>query len=50
MRVIGQIRSTALDLLQGSGLSADEAQRALDAAADAEEPPTEVAMRTTERG
>src|SRR5205823_4907614 len=33
--VIGQIRSTALDLLQGSGLSADEAQRALDAAADA---------------
>ena len=48
--VIGQIRSTALDLLQGSGLSADEAQRALDAAADAEEPPTEVAMRTTERG
>jgi uncharacterized membrane protein YgaE (UPF0421/DUF939 family) len=46
--VIGQIRSTAIDLLQGSGLSADEAHSALDAAADAEESPTEVAVRTTQ--
>jgi len=46
--VIGQVRSTAIDLLQGSGLGADEARRALDAAADAEEPPTEVAMQTAQ--
>jgi hypothetical protein len=30
--IIGQIRSTAIDLLRGSGLSGEEARNALDAA------------------
>jgi hypothetical protein len=30
--IIGQVRSTAVDLLRGSGLSNDEARAALDAA------------------
>jgi len=32
MVIVGQIRSTAVDLLRGSGLSAEEARRALDSA------------------
>jgi hypothetical protein len=32
--IIGQIRSTAIDLLRGSGLSGDEARTALDAAVE----------------
>jgi uncharacterized membrane protein YgaE (UPF0421/DUF939 family) len=32
MVIVGQIRSTAIDLLRGSGLSAEEAQRALESA------------------
>ncbi|HSD78374.1 MAG TPA: hypothetical protein VLA98_13265, partial [Solirubrobacteraceae bacterium] len=47
--IAGQIRSTALDLLRGSGLSAEEARRALEATTEADEPPTEVALRTVPR-
>jgi uncharacterized membrane protein YgaE (UPF0421/DUF939 family) len=32
--IIGQVRSTAIDLLRGSGLSGEEARRALDAAVE----------------
>jgi hypothetical protein len=32
--IIGQVRSTAIDLLRGSGLSAEEARTALDAAVE----------------
>jgi uncharacterized membrane protein len=31
-RVVGQVRSTAIDLLRGSGLDLAEAQRALETA------------------
>jgi hypothetical protein len=44
--IIGQIRSAAMDLLRGSGMGAEEARRALDAATEDDEPPTDVAMRT----
>jgi hypothetical protein len=47
--IVGQVRSTAIDLLRGSGLGCDEARAALEAAADEREPPTEVAMRTVPR-
>jgi hypothetical protein len=45
--IVGQVRSTALDLLQGSGMGNEEARRALERAAEDGEPPTEVAMGTT---
>ena len=32
--IIGQVRSTAIDLLRGSGLTGDEARAALDAAVE----------------
>jgi hypothetical protein len=32
--IIGQVRSTAIDLLRGSGLSGEEARNALDAAVE----------------
>ena len=32
--IIGQVRSTAIDLLRGSGLSGEEARTALDAAVE----------------
>jgi uncharacterized membrane protein YccC len=47
--IVGQIRSTAIDLLRGSGLGFDEAREALEAAAETGEPPTDVAMRTVPR-
>jgi uncharacterized membrane protein YccC len=47
--IVGQIRSTAIDLLRGSGLGYDEAREALEAAAETGEPPTDVAMRTVPR-
>ena len=47
--IVGQIRSTAIDLLRGSGMGYDEAREALEAAAEDREPPTDVAMRTVPR-
>jgi hypothetical protein len=44
--MVGQVRSTAMDLLRGSGVGAEEARRALDAATEGDEPPTDVALRT----
>jgi hypothetical protein len=32
--IIGQVRSTAIDLLRGSGMTGDEARTALDAAVE----------------
>ena len=48
--IVGQIRSTAIDLLRGSGLGYDDAREALEAAAETGEPPTDVALRTVPRG
>ena len=48
--IVGQIRSTAIDLLRGSGLGYDDAREALEAAAETGEPPTDVALRTGPRG
>lgn len=47
--IVGQIRSTAIDLLRGSGLGAEEARRALEAATEQDEPATDVALRTVPR-
>jgi uncharacterized membrane protein YccC len=47
--IVGQIRSTAIDLLRGSGMGNEEARRALVAAAEHDEPATDVAMRTVPR-
>jgi uncharacterized membrane protein YccC len=47
--IVGQVRSTAIDLMRGSGLDFDEAREALEAAAEDRERPTEVAMRTVPR-
>jgi uncharacterized membrane protein YgaE (UPF0421/DUF939 family) len=47
--IVGQIRSTAIDLLRGSGMEHDEARAALEAAAEDREPATDVAMRTVPR-
>jgi uncharacterized membrane protein YccC len=44
--IAAQIRSTAMDLLRGSGMGAEEARRALEAATEDDEPPTDVALRT----
>ena len=32
--IVGQVRSTAIDLLRGSGMTGDEARTALDAAVE----------------
>ncbi len=47
--IVGQIRSTAVDLLQGSGMGNEEARRSLEAATERAEPATDVAMRTVPR-
>jgi uncharacterized membrane protein YccC len=47
--IAAQIRSTAMDLLRGSGMGAEEARRALEAATEDDEPVTAVAMRTLPR-
>jgi uncharacterized membrane protein YccC len=47
--IVGQIRSTAIDLLRGTGMGYDEARAALEAAAEDREPPTDVALRTVPR-
>ena len=47
--IAAQVRSTALDLLRGSGMAAEEARRALEAATEDHEPVTDVAMRTVPR-
>ena len=47
--IVGQVRSTAVDLLRGSGMDFDEARAALEAATEDREAPTQVAMRTVPR-
>jgi uncharacterized membrane protein YgaE (UPF0421/DUF939 family) len=47
--IVGQIRSTAIDLLRGSGMGADEARRALERVTERDERATDVAMRTVPR-
>jgi len=47
--IVGQIRSTAVDLLRGSGMGNEEARRSLVAATEQAEPATDVAMRTVPR-
>jgi uncharacterized membrane protein YccC len=47
--IAAQIRSTAIDLLRGSGMGAEQARRALEAATEDDEPPTDVALRTVPR-
>jgi hypothetical protein len=47
--IAAQIRSTAIDLLRGSGMAAEEARRALEAATEDDERATDVAMRTVPR-
>jgi len=46
---VGQIRSTAMDLLRGSGMGAEESRRALERVTEHDEPATDVAMRTVPR-
>ena len=47
--IVGQIRSTAVDLLRGSGLGAEEARRSLEAVTEHHQPATDVALRTVPR-
>jgi hypothetical protein len=47
--IAAQIRSTAIDLLRGSGMAAEEARRALEAATEDDGRATDVAMRTVPR-
>jgi hypothetical protein len=47
--VAAQVRSTAVDLLRGSGMNAEQARRALEQATEADEAPTDVAMKTVRR-
>ena len=47
--IVGQIRSTAVDLPQGSGMGNEEARRSLEVATERAEPATDVAMRTVPR-
>ena len=48
--IVGQIRSTAVDLLRGSGLGAEEARRSLEAVTEHDQAATDVALRTVPRG
>ena len=47
--IVGQIRSTAIDLLRGSGLGAEEARQALEAVTEHDQAATDVALRTVPR-
>jgi Fusaric acid resistance protein-like len=47
--IAAQVRSTVMDLLRGSGMGDEEARRALQAATEEGETPTDVAMRTVPR-
>jgi hypothetical protein len=47
--IVGQIRSTAIDLLRGSGLGAEEARQAMEAVTEHDEAATDVALRTVPR-
>jgi uncharacterized membrane protein YccC len=45
--IVGQVRSTAVDILLGSGMGSEEARAAVEGAADDDEPPTETRTGTT---